>query len=70
MAGIPLSMMALMIVETFAFGHSRRWLFPTFVGLFEIWVRGSISATGVRLSLRGDLASQSVQVIDMRASMA
>jgi hypothetical protein len=36
-AGIPLTVMALLIIETFAFGHSRRWLFPTYVGLFEIW---------------------------------
>ncbi|HTI51535.1 MAG TPA: DUF2339 domain-containing protein, partial [Planctomycetaceae bacterium] len=36
-AAIPLTLMGLLIVETFAFGHARHWLFPTYTGLFEIW---------------------------------
>jgi uncharacterized membrane protein len=37
MAGVPLTLLGLLIVETFAFGYARDWIFPTFVGFFSIW---------------------------------
>ena len=36
-AGAPLSLLAMAIVETYAVGHARHWIFPTFVGLFSVW---------------------------------
>src|SRR5262249_36405507 len=44
-AAIPLTLMGLMIVETFAFGHAQHWLFPTYIGLFEIWT--ALAALGL-----------------------
>jgi Predicted membrane protein (DUF2339)/Protein of unknown function (DUF3999) len=37
MAAVPLSLMALLIVESFSFGRLHDWLFPTFIGLFMTW---------------------------------
>src|SRR5262249_16620173 len=52
-AAIPLTVMGLLIVETFAFGHARHWLFPTFIGLFEVWTALAALALVVVGALRG-----------------
>ncbi|MGE5191661.1 MAG: DUF2339 domain-containing protein [Deltaproteobacteria bacterium] len=61
-AAIPLTLMTLLIVETFAFGHSRRWLFPTYVGLFEVWT--ALAALGLMAfgALLGPRSLQKVAV--------
>lgn len=58
MAGVPFSVLALLIVETFAFGHGRHWLFPTFVGLFTVWTALSALVLVVAGSLWGPRSLQ------------
>ncbi len=37
MAGVPLTVLALLIVETFAMGHRYHWIFPTYASMFSVW---------------------------------
>lgn len=36
-AGVPLTFLALLIVESFAFGHAWQWHVPTYIGMFSVW---------------------------------
>jgi hypothetical protein len=61
-AAVPLTVMALLIVETFALGHSRHWLFPTYAGLFEVWIALSALALMAFGALWGPRSLQKVAV--------
>lgn len=37
LAAIPVLTLALLLVESYALGHSFRWLVPTFLGVFSFW---------------------------------
>ncbi|WP_197532379.1 DUF2339 domain-containing protein [Symmachiella macrocystis] len=49
-ACVPLVAWAMLIVESFAFGHARHWRFPNFTGMFLIWT--SLIAVSVALMSR------------------
>ncbi len=46
-ACVPLAAWAMLIVESFAFGHARHWRFPNYTGMFLIWT--SLIAVSVAL---------------------